>query len=269
MALTLEVYDSESSTWLDKTGSCMGLRRRIRSNGLEELDGELVKDAVSVGQEIRLKEDGTIIFEGIVYEVDREHRRRDVERCGFKAYDKLILWDRHVVYRAYPTGTKAGEIIRDLASLEDIPINLSGVEDGDSLLSPWEIQNEKALDVMKSVARGTNYWLRMKPCLSYLSFDGENDYVEVAHSSSLNITDAITIEAFVKVNSFVNDYPVIVGKNNAYVSRFDALDTATGRMMASFYIDGTWVHIYGNTEIDAGKWIHHVVTFKSDVGTKL
>ena len=162
MALTLEVYDSETSTWLDKTGSCASLRRQIRSNGLEELDGELVKDAVSVGQEIRLKEDDQIVFEGVVYEVDRRHRGRDVERCGFKAYDYLIKYDRHVVYRLYQTGTKAGEIIKDLAGLEE-GVDVSNVEDGDSLLSPWEIQNEKALEIMKSVARGTNYWLRMKP----------------------------------------------------------------------------------------------------------
>ncbi|RLI43986.1 hypothetical protein DRO64_04790 [Candidatus Bathyarchaeota archaeon] len=164
MTLTLEVYDSETSTWIDKTNSCASLRRQIRSNGLEELDGELVKDVVSVGQEIRLKEDGQIVFEGIVYEVDRRHRGRDVERCGFKAYDYLIKYDRHVVYRAYPTGTKAGDIIKDLASLED-GVDVSNVDDGDSLLSPWSIENEKALDVMKSVARGTNYWLRMKPGL--------------------------------------------------------------------------------------------------------
>ena len=162
MALTLEVYDSETSTWIDKTGSCVSLRRQIRSNGLEELDGELVKDAVSVGQEIRLKEDDQTVFEGIVYEVDRRHRGRDVERCGFKAYDYLIKYDRHVVYRLYQTGTKAGEIIEDLASLEE-GVDVSNVDDGDSLLSPWEIENEKALEVMKSVARGTNYWLRMKP----------------------------------------------------------------------------------------------------------
>ena len=181
MALTLEVWDG--SSWIDKTGSCVSLRRRIRSGGLEELDGELVKDSFSVGQEIRLKEDGVIVFEGVVYEVDRRHRGRDVERCGFKAYDYLIKYDRHIVYRAYPTGTKAGEIIRDLGKLidDEIPVNLSGVEDGDALLSPWEIQNEKALDVMKSVARGTNYWLRMKPCLSYLSFNRENAYVRIPY----------------------------------------------------------------------------------------
>ena len=166
MTLTLEVWDG--SSWIDKTGSCVSLGRRIRSSGLEELDGELVKDSVSVGQEIRLKEDDQIVFEGVVYEVDRRHRGRNVERCGFKAYDYLIKYDRHVVYRLYQTGTKAGEIIKDLASLED-GVDISNVDGGDSLLSPWEIENEKALEVMKSVARGTNYWLRMKPGKNYTS----------------------------------------------------------------------------------------------------
>jgi len=82
MALKLEVWNG--SGWIDKTDSCVSLRRQIRSNGVEELDGELVKDVVSVGQEIRLKEDDQIVFEGIVYEVDRRHRGRDVERCGFQ-----------------------------------------------------------------------------------------------------------------------------------------------------------------------------------------
>jgi len=99
MTLTLEVWDG--SNWIDKTGSCASLRRQIQSSGLEELDGELVKDSVLVGQEIRLKEDDQVVFEGIVYEVDRRHRGRDVERCEFKAYDYLIKYDRHVVYRLY------------------------------------------------------------------------------------------------------------------------------------------------------------------------
>ncbi|MHC1624028.1 MAG: XkdQ/YqbQ family protein, partial [Candidatus Methanospirareceae archaeon] len=162
MTLTLEVYDSSSGTWIDKTSSCVRLVRRLRSEGLEELDGELVKDVVSVGQEIRLKEDDQIVFEGIVYEVSRSHRSKDVERCRFKAYDYLILYDRYPVYRLYQSGTTAGEIIRDLASLVD-GVDVSNVDDGDQLLAPWAIENEKALDIMRSVARGTNYWLRMKP----------------------------------------------------------------------------------------------------------
>ena len=186
MALKLEVWSG--SNWIDKTNSCVSLRRQIRSGVLEELDGELVKDAVSVGQEIRLKEDDRTIFMGVVYEVDRRHRSRDVERCGFKAYDYLIKYDRRVVYRLYQVGTKAGEIIWDLGKLanDEVPVILGGIEDGDALLSPWKIQNEKALDVMKSVARGINYWLRMKP-YPHLSMNCQS-YVRIPESPSINLS---------------------------------------------------------------------------------
>ena len=203
MALTLEVWDG--SSWIDKTSSCVSLRRRIRPEGLEELDGELVKDVVSVGQKIRLREDNRIKFMGIVYEIDRRHRGGEPESCGFKAYDYLIAYDRHVVYKLYQTGTKAGEIIRDLGKLidDEIPINLSGVEDGDSLLSPWEIQNQKALDIMKSVARGTNYWLRMRPCLSYLNFGGD-DYVEIPEGV-IDIHEPFTLILWFRMDDLSGD----------------------------------------------------------------
>ncbi|RLI38172.1 hypothetical protein DRO64_11910, partial [Candidatus Bathyarchaeota archaeon] len=186
MALKLEVWDG--SSWIDKTDSCVSLRRQIRSGGLEELNGELVKHWVSVGQEIRLKEDDQIVFMGVVYEVDRRHRSRDVERCGFKAYDYLIKYDRRVVYRLYQVGTKAGEIIWDLGKLakDEVPVILGGIGDGDALLSPWEIQNEKALDIMKSVARGINYWLRMKP-YPHLSMNCQS-YVRIPESPSINLS---------------------------------------------------------------------------------
>ena len=253
MTLKLEVYDSESSTWLDKTSSCVSLRRHIRSNGLEELDGELVKDAVSVGQEIRLKEDDQIVFEGIVYEVDREHRGRDVERCGFRAYDYLIKYDRHVVYRAYPTGTKAGEIIKDLASLEDIPINLSGVEDGDSLLSPWEIQNEKALDVMKSVAKGTNCWLRIKPCLSYLNFGGD-DYVEIPEGV-IDVHEPFTLILWFRMDDLSGDRTLLeFYANDSSRIRFVIRNgtEAINEIMSPLTYDR---FLWGNiTDIEIGRW---------------
>ena len=234
MTLALEVWDGLS--WIDKTGSCVSLRRHIRSNGLEELDGELVKDLVSVGQEIRLKEDDRIIFMGVVYEVDRRHRGRDVERCGFKAYDYLIKYDRHVVYRLYQTGTKAGEIIWDLGKLakDEVPVILGGIEDGDSLLSPWEIQNEKALDVMKSVARGINYWLRMKP-YPHLSMNCQS-YVRIPESSSINPSNFTYLWWFRhRSGGSGGGYSRIFGRGGF---RFEvAIDAETSEL--KFY-DGSW-----------------------------
>jgi len=45
-----------------------------------------------------------------------------------------------------------------------------------------------------------------------LSFDGTNDYIKVPHSSSLNITDSITIEAWIMTNTQVTDARGIIDK---------------------------------------------------------
>ena len=164
MPLTLELYDESANSWIDKTRSCVRLRHSVSSRELEFVEFELVEEDVDVGQRVRVKRDGEAVFEGMVYERSRRWRGGEPATVKVAAYSYLILYDRHVVYRLYPVGTRAGEIIRDLASLED-GVDVSNVDDGDSLLSPWKIENRPALEVMKSVARGVNYWLRMKPGL--------------------------------------------------------------------------------------------------------
>jgi hypothetical protein len=48
---------------------------------------------------------------------------------------------------------------------------------------------------------------------SAMSFDGVGDYIDCGNDSSLNITDAITISAWVKFKDNSNDYRRIVTKN--------------------------------------------------------
>lgn len=94
-------------------------------------------------------------FEGVVYEVERRHEAGDVGRVEALAYSELILYERSIVYRVYPTGTRAGRIIKDLASL--VPdVNTSNVdEDGTPALNTvWTIQNVEALHVMLDIAGG-------------------------------------------------------------------------------------------------------------------
>jgi len=119
---------------------------------------------VKAGDRIRLLKNNVPVFEGVVYEVKTEHRAGDIERDHIVAYSDLILYDRHVVFRSYATGTKAGTIIKDLAALET-GVDVTNVDEATTpaLNSQWDIQNEAALKIMQSVARGTNYWLRMKP----------------------------------------------------------------------------------------------------------
>ena len=199
MVLTLELYDGDS--WVDKTNKCTRLRHSVSSRELESIEFELIGEHVDIDQRIRVKRNNNIVFEGIIYERSRRRGRGKLVSVRATAYPYLILYDRHMVYRLYQAGMKAGEIIRDLGKLldDEVPINLNGIEDGDSLLSPWKIENRSALEVMKSVARGTNYWLRMKPCLSYLNFDGQTGYGVVSSDPSLDLQTPI-IEALVRIH---------------------------------------------------------------------
>ena len=150
---------------IDYTTRSTRVVRRFRNGVMESLDAELFNASLSdldVGNTITLSEGGATTFEGIIYERETRKRSSDITRASITAYTKLINYERHIVYRSYPAGTLAGEIIRDLASLES-GVDTTNVDDGETLMKPWEVENRSALDVMLSVARGTNYWLRMKP----------------------------------------------------------------------------------------------------------
>jgi len=57
-----------------------------------------------------------------------------------------------------------------------------------------------------------------------LSFDGVDDYVQVSHNPSLSITDAITIEAWIKPSSLTPVYQEILSKGGDYNSNNNNYD---------------------------------------------
>jgi len=152
---------SWTTFWRNETSRLIQFRHSLTSRELEKIEFTLIHTDLDIGQRVRAKRDGNIFFEGIIYERRKRHDQNYMS-VEATAYTDLILFDRHVVYRLYEAGTRAGDIIRDLASLEQ-GVNVDEVDDGPQLLTNWEIQNQTALEVMKSVARGTNYWLRMRP----------------------------------------------------------------------------------------------------------
>lgn len=155
---------SSGSGWVDLTEQLTGLRWSIGGRELESLRFSLHSESVDVGQRVRLVIAGETRFEGVVYEVEKRHGPGDVSRVEALAYTDLIQYDRSIVYRQYPAGTRAGSIIKDLASL--VPgVDTENVDEDETptLNSVWTIQNVEALKVMLDVARGTNYYIRMKP----------------------------------------------------------------------------------------------------------
>jgi hypothetical protein len=102
-------------------------------------------------------------------------------------------------------------------------------------------------------------WQTEDMCVSgkCLKFDGVDDYVDMGNDASLNITDAITVETWVKIgvpiSSQSGEYPAIVRKGekyNMWVSPTgDRVDFKTAGGSASFsgslLTEGQWNHIVG------------------------
>jgi hypothetical protein len=162
MVVTVEV-SSDRTTWTDVSGRVTRLTHKLTGRELEAVDFDVVQPTttLAVGMYVRVKRGASTVFEGIIYEV-RRRRGEGRNEYTIRAYSELVLYDRRVVFRNYQTGTSAGDIIKDLAALET-GVDVTNVDEGPSLNSPWEIQNAKALEIMKSTARGTNYYIRMRP----------------------------------------------------------------------------------------------------------
>ncbi|MFL9460920.1 MULTISPECIES: LamG-like jellyroll fold domain-containing protein [Scytonema] len=86
-----------------------------------------------------------------------------------------------------------------------------------------------------------------------LNLDGVNDYVQIANESYFDsITSAITIETWIKVDSFTKNWQAIVtkGDNSWRLHRNDTENTL------NFYIEGVG-GVNSTTTVNDGQW-HHV-----------
>jgi hypothetical protein len=97
-----------------------------------------------------------------------------------------------------------------------------------------------------------------------LSFNGVDNYVDCGNAPSLDITKAITIEAWVNVRAFVNVYPKIVAKKNQYMLFVDA---SVKKAVFSLYIDGAFRDLGSITGLSANTWYHIVGQFNSSLTT--
>ena len=102
---------------------------------------------------------------------------------------------------------------------------------------------------------------------SALSFDGEDDYVNCGSDPSLNCTDAITIEAWVKGNSF-SSINRIVAKDATDVDSHQAyqlLNVPGGEVYFRIKDNGTWYGGGFDVVLSPGQWYHVVGTYDGEV----
>lgn len=97
------------------------------------------------------------------------------------------------------------------------------------------------------------------------TFDGSDDQIAVPDHDTLDIVDALTIEAWVKLTDVTDDRQ-IVAKNNVGNGTLDPYHfrvAATGKLAGRVGNGATTNDVNGNTAVNNGVWRHVVFTHNS------
>jgi len=97
-----------------------------------------------------------------------------------------------------------------------------------------------------------------------ISLDGDGDYVNCGNESSFNLTNQITVAAWIKVNEFDNKYQTIISKGDnswrlARVADANNVEFACNGTAATRWTgkgEVPWA-VLGTTSVNDGKW-HHI-----------
>jgi len=95
-----------------------------------------------------------------------------------------------------------------------------------------------------------------------LKFDGVNDYVNAGNGASLNITDAITLSAWVKIIGAQPTYARIIAKSWVYYLQIDTNNTA----VLGFQDGQPWIGVLGSRVLSDNTWYHIVGTYDKNGG---
>ena len=140
----------------------------------------------------------------------------------------------------------------------------------DGLISFWtldgsDVEGQKAKDIFG----GNDGTIKGDPQIvvgkigEAMEFDKDSDYIDCGDDPSLDITDAITIEAWIKPNSLRQtggtNRNYVVGKPNAFgfgVGGNGGVDDEI-----HFVLPGLWDAFASASDIQVGAWTHVAVTY--------
>ena len=91
-----------------------------------------------------------------------------------------------------------------------------------------------------------------------LDFDGIDDYVEVSDDSSLNATNTLTMEVWVKLDNSSNDQKV-VGKSS--IGSGYVLGVVNGKLYPEIWDSGGTKYSFQSGSIPSSEWTHLAVTW--------
>ena len=139
---------------------------------------------------------------------------------------------------------------------------MSPIPPEDYLVAHWELDEtsggtaEDSAGDNDGILHGGPQWRPYRGRMNgALEFDGADDYVDCGNSSVFDITDEITVAAWVNISAVNVDWQTIIAKGDSAWR----LSTAENDMRFHFAVTGgpPWNYVNGDTVVDADEW-HHV-----------
>jgi hypothetical protein len=153
-----------------------------------------------------------------------------------------------------------GNLVIDEISISDTPTSTE-FNKNTTLWMPFDESSEANIDISDFGNDGSLQGATFTTDGKYaggIQFDGIDDYVNVPDSSSLDITNEITVEAWVKPLSSSSGYKPIVNKTLSYMLRLYNMKPSF-----SILVDGSWHTIFADNAISTDAWYHIAGTYSS------
>ena len=142
---------------------------------------------------------------------------------------------------------------RTITSISSDNYTHSGLDNSTTYYYKVAAVNSSGTGTLSSEDNATTYTVS-----GSLSFDGTNDYVEIAHDNSLNLTDNFTIEAWVNLKSNTNN--TILDKGN-YRNLFQVHTNGGNGGLGYYDPTNGWTHSSGTIPIN--EWVHVAMSFQT------
>lgn len=152
----------------------------------------------------------------------------------------------------------------DLTDFDTVIITVTAQVDNTNPIGWWkldELTGDVATDSSNNGNPGTLHGGPQWEPQEGLRFDGEGDYVDCGSNDSLNITDSITISAWVKPAATMPSEAGIVAKQSTSTGEAYGLIYRQGNLGLRARIGGTWNTTYFTQNPEPDVWTYLVATY--------
>lgn len=201
------------------------------------------------------------------------------------AYDSTgsRLWSGYVQNLEFQGPAIFTESITEVLSLSDVlvrKVNLNRqfveiitlVENFTYKLFPWRVLISETITLVESFTKKANFKKVLSEILGVddkmgyygqaLQFNGASDYVDCRDDSSLSITDAITVEAWIYWKEYTASSAIVSKYSQTYILGYQPSDD--GKLHWHIYTDA-WAIL--SVSVPKNEWHHLVGTYDKNLGS--